>query len=212
VFSHGVVVFASDSAAFLALLNSCVHAEWAWKQSSKLKRDLRYTPSDCFETFPLPVHGELPDDEELDDFGERFHTLCRKIMGRDQIGLTTLYNRFHDPGDGTEGLQALRVLQTEIDFLALALYDWSDIDLDHDFRDVPYLPENDRHRFTISEEARLEILDRLGRLNNERYDEEVAAGLHDKKGGKKRKATTKTKPPGPKSAAGQPSLFQSGNE
>ncbi len=39
-------------------------------------------------------------------------------------------------------------------------------------------------RFTISEEARREVLARLLALNHQRYEEEVKAGLHAKKGGK----------------------------
>lgn len=179
--SEACVVFASDSAAFLALLLSCVHSEWAWKEKSTLKRDLRYTPSDCFETFPLPARGELPNDPALDDLGERFHDLRGEVMNGEQVGLTTLYNRFHDPSEQTEDLDRLRGLQVEIDRRVLELYGWQDIELEHDFREVPYLPDNDRLRYAISEEARLEILDRLGRLNRERYQEEVEAGLHGKK-------------------------------
>jgi hypothetical protein len=40
---------------------------------------------------------------------------------------------------------------------------------------VPYLPENDRIRFTISESARLEVLRRLSRLNRERWQAEQEA-------------------------------------
>ena len=40
-------------------------------------------------------------------------------------------------------------------------------------------------RYTISEPARREVLSRLLKLNHERYEEEVKAGLHEKKGGKK---------------------------
>ena len=36
-------------------------------------------------------------------------------------------------------------------------------------------------RFTISETARREVLDRLLKLNHQRYAEEVTQGLHDKK-------------------------------
>lgn len=36
-------------------------------------------------------------------------------------------------------------------------------------------------RFTVSPEAKDELLDRLLELNHERYAAEVAAGLHDKK-------------------------------
>ena len=68
-------------------------------------------------------------------------------------------------------------------------YGWDDLVLDHDFHELPYLPENDRVRFTISELARLEVLDRLADLNRQRYEEEVARGLHRKKRGKKAKAS-----------------------
>ncbi len=47
-------------------------------------------------------------------------------------------------------------------------------------------------RFTISEAARRDVLGRLLRLNHERYAEEVAQGLHDKKANKKTKSRTST--------------------
>jgi hypothetical protein len=41
-------------------------------------------------------------------------------------------------------------------------------------------------RFTVSPEAKDELLDRLLELNHERYEVEVASGLHDKKAKKPR--------------------------
>jgi len=64
------------------------------------------------------------------------------------------------------------------------------IDLAHDFYEVDYLPENDRVRYTISPDARKEVLKRLLLLNHEIYEQEVAQGLHDKK----KKAKAKKKP------------------
>jgi len=68
---------------------------------------------------------------------------------------------------------------------------------------VPILVDHGFHetaqglRYTISQEARWEVLDRLLALNHERYAEEVAAGLHEKKKkakrGKRKKATAKKK-------------------
>jgi len=58
----------------------------------------------------------------------------------------------------------------------------SPIDLKHDFYEVDYLPENDRMRYTISPEARKEVLNRLLLLNHKIYEEEVKKGLHNKKG------------------------------
>jgi very-short-patch-repair endonuclease len=48
-------------------------------------------------------------------------------------------------------------------------------------------------RFTISETARREVLDRLLELNHQRYAEEVAQGLHDKKKAKGKGQKTKGK-------------------
>ena len=125
-----------------------------------------------------------------------FHGLRRDVMQRENIGLTDLYNRFHDPADWTESLAELRYLQVEIDERVSGLYGWEDIQLEHDFREVPYLPENDRMSLAISEKARLEILDRLGRLNRERYEWEVANGLQRRKVGGRRRKTVAAKTAG----------------
>jgi very-short-patch-repair endonuclease len=57
-------------------------------------------------------------------------------------------------------------------------------------------------RFTISETARREILDRLLQLNHDRYAEEEAQGLHDKKKSKTKK--TDKKPKAAKAQTSQP--------
>ena len=45
-----------------------------------------------------------------------------------------------------------------MDKTVLNAYGWQDIDLAHDFCEVDYLPENDRVRYTISPDARKEVL------------------------------------------------------
>ena len=108
--------------------------------------------------------------------------------------------------EAIRGIWELRRLHVEMDQAVLAAYGWgsegstllppeaasdptydSPIDLAHGFYEVDYLPENDRVRFTISPEARKEVLKRLLLLNHARYEEEVKAGLHEKgrKGNKK---------------------------
>ena len=51
---------------------------------------------------------------------------------------------------------------------------------------MDYLPENDRVRYTISPDARKEVLKRLLKLNHEIYEQEVKAGLHKKEKTKKK--------------------------
>ncbi len=55
-------------------------------------------------------------------------------------------------------------------------------------------------RYTLSESARRTVLDRLLALNNQDYEEEVKAGLHDKKAkGKRLKDEGKKNAPSPRS-------------
>jgi methylase of polypeptide subunit release factors len=170
VFTHMLGVNATQSSGELALMQSLIHTEWARKMASSLETRLRYTPSDIYETFPFPAGGT----DQLAHIGEAYHALRASIMQAEQIGLTDLYNRFHDPACTDAPIAALRDLHRQIDEAVLAAYGWTDIPLGHGFHAVPYLPENDRIRYTIAEEARLEILRRLARLNRERYEQEQA--------------------------------------
>jgi hypothetical protein len=49
-----------------------------------------------------------------------------------------------------------------------------EIVLGHDFHDVETLPENDRTRYTITPQARKDLLTRLLKLNHHRAAEEAA--------------------------------------
>ena len=53
VFSNTVTVIALDTYSSFAVLQSRLHEIWARRNSSSFKDDLRYTSTDCFETFPL---------------------------------------------------------------------------------------------------------------------------------------------------------------
>ncbi|HVB25614.1 MAG TPA: hypothetical protein VNG51_26995 [Ktedonobacteraceae bacterium] len=74
----------------------------------------------------------------------------------------------------------LRELHREMDEAVARAYGWNDLRLDHGFHET-----KQGLRYTISEEARREVLDRLLLLNHQRHAEEVAAGLFEQKGGKK---------------------------
>jgi hypothetical protein len=175
VYSAQLVVFPSDDAAMLAILQSNVHLAFAWTMSSKMKSDLRYSTTDCVETFPFPVGNSLRD---LRPVGESYSQARESIMREAEVGLTKLYNRFHTDTERDPRIERLRALQCEMDAAVAHAYGWDDLDLDHGLHEVPYLPENDRVRFTISEPARVEVLRRLSELNRQRYEEEVAQGLH----------------------------------
>lgn len=176
VFHEKLIVMLLPPNAGLAFMASSEIQDWVWKQSSTLGTGLNFSPSDAFETLPFPL-TPLP---HLESLGEQFDAHRRKIMLARQIGLTALYNLFHNPSKTDAELEEMRRLQLEIDIAVRDSYGWQDIDLEHGFHEVGYLPANDNVRYTISEPARIEILKRLAALNRQRWEEEEAAGLHKK--------------------------------
>ena len=157
-----------------AILQSSHHQEWAfWTCGTLGASTLNYSTSFALETWPMPT---LDGAEELEILGERYHLHRESLMADAVIGLTQLYNRFHDPLDDDSRVMALRGLHREVDLLVAHAYGWDDLNLGHGFHEVPYLPVTDNIRFTISETARIEILRRLSELNRQRYEEEVRQG------------------------------------
>src|SRR5207247_1258505 len=88
-------------------------------------------------------------------------------------GLTAFYNRVHEhPDDQTPEVAELRSLRCKLDQAVAGAYGWTDLELDHDFRETPL-----GLRYTISEAVKVDVLDRLLELNHERYADEVRRGL-----------------------------------
>lgn len=196
VLSDQVVVFAYEDGASYSILQSTIHELWAWKYSSTLKTDLRYSPTDCFQTFPFPINRE-----GLEKIGTTYHEHRRQIMLARQEGLTSTYNRFHNPKESASDIVRLRELHVEMDNAVAAAYGWSDLDLEHGFHETAQ-----GIRYTISESARREVLSRLLKLNHERYEEEVKAGLHEK-GGKKKEGGARKRSKKSESTDGQMELL-----
>lgn len=173
VYGDATVVFAFDDDYHFALLQSTLHETWLRKQASSLRTDIRYTPTDCFDTFPFPpAEYAAPNLAQLlarpafaraAQVGAEYHEHRRQIMQARQIGLTKTYNLFHNPDCQDADITRLRSLHVEMDNAILACYGWQDIELKHDF----YANDRGQTRFMPSDEARREILNRLVALNLE---------------------------------------------
>ncbi len=177
VYAHPMGVIASSQDSVFAILQSNLHELWARERGSTLETRMRYTPSDCFDTFPFPE-----DVSDLEDIGALYYACRQRILLARQEGLTKTYNRFHNPQESSHDIEQMRALHVEMDRAVAAAYGWTDLHLAHGFHET-----KQGLRFTISEAARREVLDRLLRLNHERYAEEVAQGLHDKGSKRNRK-------------------------
>jgi hypothetical protein len=183
VFANGLNVFTSLGWPEVGVLQSSLHDSWARDRGSYLEDRLRYTPTDCYETFPFPNRPGL-----LEVSGESYHELRRKSMILRREGLTKIYNRFHDPSEQSNDILDLRMSRVSLDRAVAVGYGWSGVDLGHGFHQT-----KEGVRFTLSETARRAVLDGLVSLNHRRHEEEVASGLHERKAGTGKRGSGKKK-------------------
>jgi hypothetical protein len=199
VFAESIVVFAPGTAAMLAIMQSSVHECWSRFFSSSLKDDMRYAPTDCFETFPFPAGWET--DAVLEAAGREYHNVRAALMARHNEGLTTTYNRFHDCAEREPDILRLRDLHAAMDRAVLTAYGWTELPTDCDFiadyvdegPDGQLVEKSIRYRWPDS--VRDEVLARLLKLNAQRAEEERRSGAASEKAasksGTRKKATAK---------------------
>lgn len=173
ILSEAVVVFPFESYAYFALLQSSIHRVFAWQHASKLKSDLRYSPSDVFETFAFPSYKYLDSDSHLFVLGKKYEEVRDQAMRDFGVGLTGIYTLFDDPHFDDSRIVDLRSIHESMDYAVASSYGWEDLDLEHGFHEVSYLPTSNNVIFSMSEKARAEVLHRLAMLNKERHEKEI---------------------------------------
>ena len=181
VYSDSLIVFPLPTHAAFCALQSRPHEIWARFFGSSMKDDLRYTPSDVFETFPFPRGWTTS--PALEAVGEAYYSFRADLMVKHGEGLTKTYNRFHDPYENAADIARLRELHAEMDGAVLAAYGWSDL-----LAACEFVPEDEvgdeppssrrrkRYRYRWPDSMRNEVLARLVALNAARAEED-AAGL-----------------------------------
>ena len=211
VFANTLDIFPFDQFSVFCSLQSRPHEVWARFFGSSMKDDLRYTPSDCFETFPFPPNFEA--DPTLEEAGHAYYEFRAALMVRNDEGLTKTYNRFHDPDERSADIDRLRELHAAMDRAVLDAYGWTDLRPtcaflldyeDDDGDDEGTAPSGRRRkkpwRFRWPDELRDEVLARLLQLNRDRAEQErLASPPAEAKPSKPRKATknaTDPRPPG----------------
>ena len=211
VFMDKIIVFPFESAYYFSIIGSSIYEYWAWKNSSTLgSSTINHSPSECFNTFPFPQSVNNSTINAIEAIGEKYHETRNHLMLKMQLGLTKIYNLFHNKqlsvinndlpekeiekqygketislwnhlnqaentcsfNEAVQGIFELRCQHKAMDETVFKTYGWEDIDLAHDFYEVDYLPENDRVRYTISPDARKEVLKRLLKLNHEIHEQE----------------------------------------
>jgi hypothetical protein len=171
-------IFVKESFHFFALLSSRPHELWAVFQGSSMKDDPVYTPSDCFDTFPLP--SDFESDRILGEAGSAYYDFRTALMLRHNNGLTKVYSRFHRPEENSSEIVELRRLHAVMDRAVLDAYGWHDLrptpsffpEFDDDDEEHgagrPSRPKQKKYRYRWPDEMHDEVLARLLALNLER--------------------------------------------
>ncbi len=178
VYAESMIVFPFGTVAAFCALQSRLHESWARFFGSSMEDRLRYTPSDCFETFPFPEDWETH--PALEEAGEAYYEFRAALMVENNEGLTRTYNRFHDPDERDPRIEELRRLHAVMDRAVLDAYGWRNIPtrceflLDYDIDEETWGRKKKPWRYRWPDEVRDEVLGQLLALNAERADEEQA--------------------------------------
>ncbi len=190
VFAESLIVFPLTTFAAFSAIQSRVHEIWARFFGSTMKDDLRYTPSDCFQTFPFPEKWETH--PALEAAGKAYYQFRAALMVERDEGLTKTYNLFHDPDERRPEIVQLRELHAAMDRAVLDAYGWSGIPteceflLDYEIDEEEWGSKKRPWRYRWPDEIHDEVLARLLQLNAEQAKEEAASGAMAKRSSKKK--------------------------
>ncbi len=180
VFAHTANVFPLSTHAAFCALQARPHEIWARFFGSSMKDDLRYTPSDCFETFPFPEGWESH--PALETAGKAYYEFRAALMIRNDEGLTKTYNRFHDPCERDPDILELRRLHAAMDRAVLDAWAWRDLAptpdffLDFDVDEEDWGARKKPWRYRWPDDLEAEVLARLLDLSSARSRAESLAG------------------------------------
>ena len=183
IFGHTLIVFSFSDYSTFSCLQSRLHHVWSAFLGPTMKDDLRYTPSDCFETFPFPEGWEARPDFE--NAGEAYYDFRAALMVENNEGMTKTYNRFHNPAERDPRIAELRELHATMDRTVLDAYGWRDIPtdceflLDYEIDEETWGRKKKPYRYRWPDHVRDEVLARLLALNADRAREERLARLRD---------------------------------
>ena len=208
IFSDQLGVIADERFGLLGIMQSDVNVAWVLANSNRRGGGVRMSIRACLGTFPFPENWRT--NLALEFAGKTYYEFRAKLTVHNREGLTTIYNRYHDPDERDPAILKLRELQTTMDRVVLDAYGWTDVPSDCEFL-LDYQSDEatggDRrlYRYRWPQEIHDEVLARLRDLNQKLYAEEVTAALRAEKDARTSRPR-KRKGPSPSSEA-TPPLF-----
>lgn len=189
VFADKVMLFPWDDLALYGVLSSTIHRVWVDRYTGTLGTGVSYSPKDCFNNFPVPGVLSVSSDAARDglepsgtvtsDLLEKIRVVVAKLdeWRSEQLiqtgrGLTEIYSDYHDEAIDDAATRQLRNHHVDLDSVVCEAYGWRNLNLSHGFHDTRY-----GRYFTVSTEARFELLMRLLQSNFEHVSAETGRSL-----------------------------------
>ena len=178
-YDQTLIVFPDSTFSAFSSLHARPHEVWANFFGPSLEDRPRYTPSDCFETFPFPDGWETR--PALEAAGKAYYDFRAALMIEYDEGMTKTYNRFHDPDERDLRIAELRRLHAAMDRAVLDAYGWDDIPtaceflLEYEIDEQTWGRKKKPYRYRWPDAVRDDVLARLLALNAERAVEERIA-------------------------------------
>ncbi len=195
IYAHTLNLYSLSTYGSLCVIQSRVHEVWARFFASSMKDDMRYTPSDCFETFSFTQGFETH--PALEETGRDYYEFRATLMVQNSEGLTKTYNRFHDPSEMSPDILKLRELHSAMDRAVLDAYGWTGLKPTCEFL-LDYEDEEENGgtskkkkpwRYRWPDEFRDEVLGRLLARNRDLAEKEVISGRGVESGASKGRKT-----------------------
>jgi hypothetical protein len=142
----------------------------AWLErfsGGNLGETLSLSISEAVAKYPVPS-GEVP--QAAIDAAKRFNDLAVAFSAENECGLTDVMNAIHSPSVEDTTIVELRQLLADIDTEVVSAYGWDDLEINYDFRELGGGSGNDLWRWSLSQEANADLLERLTLLNRERFE------------------------------------------
>ena len=156
--SEQVVVFAMPTWSAFAALQSRVHGAWVRVHATHMGEGIRYSASECFETFPFPTRDPGMLQPALEIAGQRAYEERAALMTRTGCGMTAVHNDLTDPECTDPEVLRLRAVYEALDAAVVEAYGWPGVPV------PPYCPTTDLEHIAVQafEDT---VVDRLFALN-----------------------------------------------
>jgi hypothetical protein len=167
VLDQALVIIPEQNINFFGILSSSIHTHWADYFRSSLGGTNYYNPTYVLKNFPF-VDWESDKCKSLIQKPASDLELIYNEWIESGNGKTDLFNAIHDSSNVDSLIERSRLVFKNLDRAVADAYGWTDLQLEYDFRETPQ-----GIRYTVDEETRQDILDRLLELNHKRHAEEL---------------------------------------